>query len=84
MEGLSMAKIAIKEIKSPLPGVKFALSAIDCEIHEHRSTLFARLTREAARAGVNMNLHGVVGVKPGEAGEYVIALQSFEEMEAEQ
>lgn len=82
MEGMGMAKGAIKELKSPLPGLKFALSAIECEIHECKTRLFAQLTREAAKAGVNMALHAVVGVESKDGVEYLIALQSFDEMEA--
>jgi uncharacterized protein YbjQ (UPF0145 family) len=83
IEGMMISKDVIKELQSNLPGLKFALTAIDAKIHEQRSLVLTRLAMEAAKSGADMNNNGIVGIDPTEGEDVYMMLESFEQMEKE-
>jgi hypothetical protein len=83
LEGIMGARDAILKSKSPLPGVKFALTCVDCEAHEMRIAIFSRFAREAAKAGIDLSRYGITGFNMSADGNYVMHLRSFESIDSE-
>jgi hypothetical protein len=63
LHGMMRAQDSVKKIDVAMPGIKFALCAIDAEIANTRISLFARMTVEAVRAGVDLSIWCVTGIK---------------------
>jgi len=63
LNGMMRAQDAVKKINFEMPGIKFALCAIDAEISNTRTSLFSRMTVEAAKAGVDLSVWCIAGIK---------------------
>lgn len=84
LEGISAAMEAIAAEKSQLPGMKFALSCVNCLAHEARATIFTRFQRDTVKSGLDMNRYAVVGFRINADKKYIIKLKSFDLLDSEQ